>query len=449
MKEKNDHKIANWLENLQQESWQLELLVSGFTIFLLVQFIGVLPDLFPAFHMHTNFSPIVQTVIINFLAVVLFATSALIVNLILHIFLRGFWIAAIGLRSVQQTIDFKKLNYSAYFTNKLEQKVSSLDKLIIRLDTFASVVFAFAFLIVFMFISFAIWVLFFNTIGFTVTTGIDYFDLDTGWTWTIVKSIRSIIYTIILSTGIIYLVDTLSLGFFKKYDWLSKLYYPIYRFLGWITFASIYRSIYYSLISRFSKRNIRGLLIAFIFLLVMFPLNRVTFYKYFPDQGSDAKQMASNNYDELREEGARIWSASIPSEIIDSDYVPLFIRYDVDNNETIDTLCTDYTPTKSSYWVTGIDRGGIHDPYAKEEDPDKLLACLSQLYTVTINDSILTDLDFYYYAHPNLEEKGLRTMLYTKPLPKGKNIIKIKYQDLDKEKQLIEKTLTTIPFWLE
>ena len=447
MKNEKDTKLENWLESLQRESWQLELLISGFTIFLLVQFADSIPDLFPAFHMHTNFSPLVQTVLVNFLAVTLFATNALIVNLVLHVFLRGFWIGAIGLRSVQQETDFDSLNYSTFFRDKLKSKVGSLDQLIIRLDVIASVVFAFAFLIVFMFISFFLWVLFVNMTAVLLEIIRDYFE--GGFLSTLFSGIRIIFLTVMTISGFIYLIDTLSLGFFKKYKWLSKIYYPIYVFFGWITLSGIYRSIYYSLISRFSKRRIRLLLITFLFILIMYPFNRITFYKYFPDPNSDAKELASNCYDNLREKNARIWSASIPSDIVTGDYLPLFIRYNVDNNETIDSLCTSYTPTKESIWVSGFQRTGIKDPFYKEEDAEQLLACLSQLYSVSVNDSLWTDLDYYFYHHPNMNERGLRVMIDTQQLTKGKNIIDVGYKKLDNKKIMTERRLTRIPFWLE
>ena len=36
MEEQSKSKLSKWLDNLQQESWQLELVVSGFAIFLLL-----------------------------------------------------------------------------------------------------------------------------------------------------------------------------------------------------------------------------------------------------------------------------------------------------------------------------------------------------------------------------------------------------------------------------
>ena len=63
----------------------------------------------------------------------------------MHILLRGFWIGAIGLRSVQAKIDFQKLRYSDFFTERLPKKVASLDQLLVKLDNFSSVIFAFTF----------------------------------------------------------------------------------------------------------------------------------------------------------------------------------------------------------------------------------------------------------------------------------------------------------------
>lgn len=440
-------KISNWLEELQQESWQLELIISGFTIFLLLQASTLITPIFSDLNLHTNFPNNVRAIVFSFVFIVLLAVYALIVNLILHIFLRGFWVAAIGLRSVQKETDFKKLNYSNFFTEKLKNHVISLDKLIEKLDTISSVVFAFAFMVVFMFISFALWAFFLNFVA--IFFEVILYQLEEGILTTIITIIGKIIIIIILITSIIYLLDTLTLGFFKRYKWISKAYYPIYKFLGWITLSGIYRSIYYNLISRFPKNNIRLFLGAFIFIGIMVPFNRISFYKYFPDDTSDAKTLASNCYDDTRKKGAKIWSLSLPSEVVDKSFMPLFIRYNIHHNEVLDSLCTDYTPTKTSIWVSGFSRNGFRDPYLAEEDPDKLLDCLSQLYNVYINDSLYTELDYYFYTHPNSSEKGLRTIIDTRDLPKGKNTIFVKRKSFDDDMKITEKGINKIRFWLE
>lgn len=447
MENQKHNKVSEWLEGLQRESWQLELIVSGFAIFLLLKLANILPDIFPNFNIHTDFPPLIRTIFISFFTAAIFATNALVINLIFHIFLRGFWIAALGLRSVQQETNFDKLNYSLHFTDKLKRLVPSLDRLIIRLDNLCSVVFAFAFLLVFMFLSFALWVFVLNTLGFLIQMLME--QLSAGFLKTALSWFFNLIAIVVSVTSIIYFLDTLSLGFFKKYQRIAKIYYPIYRLWGWITLAGIYRGIYYSLVSRFPKNMVRLFLFVFLFLIVLFPFSRITFYKYFPDYNSGAKSIAHNCYDNLRGDDVKIWTTSIASDVVDKEYLPLFIRYDVKDNEVLDSICTNYTPTKGSIFVSGIQKGGFRDPVYKEEDPDKLLDCLVQLYNVYINDSLYTDMDFYFYTHPNDNEKGLRTMIYTGNLAAGKNTIRVKRQSLNKEKKLYEKGMSTIPFWLE
>lgn len=446
MEEQKHNKVNQWLEGLQRESWQLELIVSAFTIFLLLQLAKVLPDVFPEFNLHTNFSYQAHTTIINFLAAGFFTTFALLINLILHIFFRGFWIAAIGLRSVQRETDFEKLNYSPYFTDKLKRLVPSLEQLIIRLDNLASVVFAFAYLLLFMFMSFALWALFYNTLALIIEALLEL--LNGGTLAIILWWMYGILMTLIFLVSVVYFLDTLSLGFFKKYQKISKIYYPVYRFLGWITLAGIYRSIYHSLVSRFPKNIVRLLLFLFLFVIALSPFHRITFYKYFPDHTSNAKMIWYSAYDNLRGENKKIGEASITSDIVNTEYLPLFIRYNVKDNEVLDSLCTDYTPTKSSIFVTGIKRG-LNDPYYAEEDADKLLDCLSQLYNVYVNDSLCIDLDVYFYSYPDHKTRGLRTMIYTGNLPVGKNTIRITKQQLNKKKKMYESDLAKIPFWLE
>ena len=45
----------------------------------------------------------------------------LIINLILHVVLRGLWIGAIGLRYVSSEIDYEALNYGKRFTKYLQK----------------------------------------------------------------------------------------------------------------------------------------------------------------------------------------------------------------------------------------------------------------------------------------------------------------------------------------
>ena len=45
MEKENKHKLSEWLDKIQQDSWQLELVVTGFSIFLMLGVLSKLDDL--------------------------------------------------------------------------------------------------------------------------------------------------------------------------------------------------------------------------------------------------------------------------------------------------------------------------------------------------------------------------------------------------------------------
>ena len=159
--EKSQDQITQWLKKLERESWQLELLVSAFTIFLLI---GA-SESFGSYLLELNYSYSFDNsllgLIVFFLSLLLTSIQVLTAFLIIHLLLRGFWIGAIGLRSVQPSINYEKLNYSEFFLERLKKKVIGLDRLVVILDELCSVIFSLSFLIIFMIISFGLYFLLF------------------------------------------------------------------------------------------------------------------------------------------------------------------------------------------------------------------------------------------------------------------------------------------------
>ena len=119
-----DSKFKRWLDKLQQESWELELLISGFAIFGLIT---AYEPLSLSIKVADNEGHTFQ-LIISIIAII--ASSILIFNLLLHIILRGLWIGTLGLRYVFGDIDYEELKYSEKFTSYLKNKIGSFDKYI-------------------------------------------------------------------------------------------------------------------------------------------------------------------------------------------------------------------------------------------------------------------------------------------------------------------------------
>ena len=99
------------LKRLQEESWQLELLISGFAIFGLA-------SVFPIIQLKVLDAQFSQQIYAFVIYSILYASCAILIfNLMLHVLLRGLWIGALGLRYVSGDIDYDSLKYSPKFTD--------------------------------------------------------------------------------------------------------------------------------------------------------------------------------------------------------------------------------------------------------------------------------------------------------------------------------------------
>lgn len=57
--------------------------------------------------------------------------------------------------------------------------------------------------------------------------------------------------------------------------------------------------------------------------------------------------------------------------------------------------------------------------------------------------------EFYFYTHPNREERGIFTMIHTDSLHKGKHDIFIRKRKLNEEEKFYEEDFSRITFWKE
>ena len=444
-----DNKTPKWLRRLQQESWNLELLISGFSIFLLFQGREIIEEVLNQLNVHYGGGALRPFMIILFLICYL-GCNVLIFNLILHILLRGFWIGAIGLSSVRNKRDFSTLHYTEKFTTRLNEKVPSLEKLIVRLDNFCSTIFAFTFLIVLMLISFFSVIIVLALVTSIIGKFETWFFPESG---DLVNMISLIVLLVFLATGLLYFLDTLTLGGLKRIKWLQKVYYPIYRFFNFISFSSVYNSLYYHLLTRFPKRYIMLAILFYVGIFFLSPFFSYNLYRFYPDNATNS-ELFTNNYDDERSPEDQISNASISSLIIKDQFLPVFIRYNNKHNEILLKNCQDYEPSKKSDFVSGLrfstNGFAITDPSVPEADPEKLLNCLQQHYKLYLNDSLYHQTDFYFFKqNGEIEEKGLKTLLDIAHLPRGKNLLKITHMALDTAELYIEKDYAIIPFYKE
>ncbi len=291
--------FSEWLETLQQESWQLELLISGFALFgiwesrVLIDHISIYLSL----NAPDGFLDGAASFFITFLSS---AWIIFVVNLLVHIVLRGFWIGAIGLRYVSGEIDYDELDYSDIFNRYFRRKVGRFDDYIEKLERICSIIFAYTFLLFFLFLSviaYFSWI----SIFFAVLAR---FDVDNG----LVIIVSFIMFLII---GLIGAIDFISFGAFKKIKdkTLSRLFFGIYMLTSAMTFSFLYRPL---LLNFIDDKYTRKLLIIsfpyFMLLLLVFPMLKIQSHTFFPDFTNLRRENVEQEfvhwkyYDDLRNE---------------------------------------------------------------------------------------------------------------------------------------------------
>lgn len=298
------------LDRLQEDSWQLELLISGFAIFGLFYALEPVTDKLRVASYNDN------TVFINLLVVVLFALKILIFNLLLHVLLRALWIGSLGLRYVFGDIDYEQLNYSELFTNYLKRKVGSFDDYIGKLENICSIIFAISFLLIFYL--FAFFIISFILIAFNVAVS------------------EPLVYLVQLVFGIfafgiiLIFIDFITQGLLKKNKWIAKIYFPFYWFFSIITLSFIYRPLVYNLLDNKKGRRISLALIP-IYLLIYIGFNLQFQKSNFITQKSlklSSNRIASGgNYQDIVDSSKDLFMGdfTIQSKVITDSYIKLSI----------------------------------------------------------------------------------------------------------------------------
>jgi len=244
------------LQKLQEESWQLELLISGFAIFGLF-------TAYPEIRILSNQAKhLGNDVVAITYAVIGVSCAILLFNLLLHVILRGLWIGALGLRYVSGDIDYEELNYSDKFTNYLNKKIGSFDKYIATLENYCSVIFAISFLLIFYVLAFTF------TIVCIVLTAEYLIDNDTIPPW-ISKGIGIPLVLFFAVGMLLTFIDFITQGWLKKKQWISKIYFPIYWVFSIITLSFLYRPLVYNFLDNKFGRRLSFILVPLYFIILL------------------------------------------------------------------------------------------------------------------------------------------------------------------------------------
>lgn len=423
------------LQKLQEESWQLELLISGFAIFGLFtarDYIDI------ASKEATNNQQVFAAITFTVLGI---SNAILTFNLLLHVILRGLWIGALGLRYVSGDIDYDKLKYSPKFTNYLRKKIGSFDNYIGTLENYCSVIFAVTFLLIFYVLAFTFTM---TAIALTANYLIDNDDLP-AW---LSKGVGISLVLFIVIGMLLTFIDFITQGWLKKKQWISKIYFPIYWVFSFITLSFLYRPLVYNFLdNKFTKRISLVLVPIYVLIFVATSLNYKKSNYLDISDSSNAYYGSTKNYEDmLTEKGQFIKTAAIPSKVITDSYLKIFMVYDDRIEDRIFKRNKSLKPKNDKRGLNTKITFSNSEFNSKELDSIKriYLKEFNKIYDVII-DSTTYDSNFIL-GESTTKEFGFETYIDISKLLKGKHLLKLE-RDQYNEKDTIVVTFSTIPFW--
>ena len=123
-------------------TWEMELLISGATVFALLQLPGTLDDLFYTYF--PRFArPLAEMIMLPYLYGKT-TVYALIGTFILHLAARGYWVGLVGLRSVYPDgVRWDRLKWGPNYRAALRARTPDADTLVERADNRASLIFGY------------------------------------------------------------------------------------------------------------------------------------------------------------------------------------------------------------------------------------------------------------------------------------------------------------------
>jgi len=435
----NSPSFKKLLDSLQQQSWELELIISGFAIFGL--FTAYEPLRIETVNAE-NQQQIYRFVVYLILQI---SCSILLFNLLLHVILRGLWIGSLGLRYVSGDIEFEKLRYSERFTKYLQKRIVSFDRYIANLENYCSVLFAISFLLIFYVLAMTMIIL---SIVLVANFVIESDYLPEG-----LSSILGVVLIIFIITGMtLTFIDFLTQGWLKRKKWISRIYFPIYWVFSFLTLSFLYGPLVYNFLdNRFGRRLILLLVPIYIAILMITSLEyRNSNYLEKDEQSSSTFANKENYADMLVEDGDFPGQVVIPSKVINKPFLKVFVPFSENLENRIfaynDSLRpeNDRRGLSSSMKITTNWSDQITSARQKDSIRKMYLRTFNETHAFRI-DSLDMDEDFILTTGIN-NILGFETYLKISNLNEGKHLLRLRRKRKEKD-TVVTVTDVILPFW--
>ena len=398
-----ERKIPKWLKDLQENSWELELLISGGAIFTLFQLTESFILSIDKFKM---ISPVLGTDIV--FVIISIALKLLTLGFIAHLCLRAYWLALVCINYVYPNgIKLNKIKREKPYKIKVEDG-EDLQKQITTVDRYCGSVIFMAITSVFAIAG----------IIFSFLILVSAFLIGEN-TLTPESKFNSLFFTFLGIAYLTYLIDFLLFGILRKIPFVSYLTYPLFLFFDAISFRKAYQNSLWIFTT-----NINKIKFVFVFLLYFsfsvlwayFSIGKALRWNNIFDQREFLDRLSKNEYVSYKyymdEWGDYIFLYGISSKKQHTNFMEVFIRYD----RHYDDLIHETSKTDS-------------------------LKSFAKLAKVQINNQSIQNIIW----HPTIKKdnfRGITALIPIKQFSDGEYILKLKTS-------VLSDYSAEIPFWID
>lgn len=407
----DDHPAGTLLPRHTTPTWEMELLLSGVTVFALLQLAGMMDEAFLALlpRLDRDWAALSR---------LLFAYSkmsvlTLAIAFVLHLVLRGYWVALVGMNSIYPGgVRWDRLKTGPIQRRVIEHRGIRIADRIETADNRASIVFALG--VTFALILFGLVLV--VVVGFTISSLLAWLF---GWPWLLPNGVFLLLALIALPYAIAYGFDRRFGARVAPAGRTSRVVAAIYRFYAQLGYGSDSNPIMTLLKSHVGERKVfvaTFVSILFVAAIVMgqltLQMNPVAIgdYTLWPDAEAGATDSVIHQH--YRDKAGPI-NALLPT--IDSmfpagDYLSLFVPFDPKLHPA---LLADSCPD-------------IWNAAATQSQRAPLLECLAQWQQLTLDGQPLETPALRYYSDPRTAQQGAIAIVPIRNLAPGEHLLSLR-----------------------
>ncbi|HKK76224.1 MAG TPA: hypothetical protein VJ953_14185 [Saprospiraceae bacterium] len=441
-----EKKLPDWLEGLQANSWQIELLIAGGVVITLYQ----LPDYFRRYFILTYETVGLTDFVVLFLLSVYLLTRLLLIGFFANLLLRSVWVAYIGIySSYPQGINDTPRNFKAWYLRQKALQPSIRYKLE-RLDRACNTTFSLAILLCLISLS----VIILMSILFFVIGLIPFYSfLDTAW-----FKYSAISICILLVMGVF---ERFSFWLFRNRPRAQNWSFRIFRFFDYITLAFLYKGAWLTLVSNIKAWKIQALVIVYFLAGLLLSINQIGdylksngFFHYdileqrdFLEVPTAYRANYNDYYNRIPQKKSFSLKGCIERDVIKDRYVWVFVSYwkgmdrGFRRHLSERGVPLDYGAMRELEGETAWDQRLLADSLYKQ--------ALADYISVQIDGQPMRNVQWFDTQLEKTTEKGFIAYIDTDSLSAGNHIMEIRLNDYNWRGEAFVNNWMNIPFWKE